>query len=61
MGFGWRLCGADVSPDGDWLDDGLGADGASVALFQAGRVGLAGTVGELVGTAAESVGRFGVG
>ena len=60
-GLGWRLCGADVSPDGARLDDGLGADGVSVALFHAGRVGLAGPVGELVGRAGELVIRFGVG
>ena len=61
VGLGWRLCGADVSPDGEPVDDGLGAGGVSVALFHAGRVGLAGTVGELVGTAGEFVFRFGVG
>jgi hypothetical protein len=50
-----------VSPDGGQLDDGLGAGGVSVALFRAGRVGLADTVGELVGTAGELVIRFGFG
>jgi hypothetical protein len=61
VGLGWRLCGADVSPDGGPLDDGLGAGGVSVAPFHAGRVGLAGTVGELVGAAGEFVIRFGFG
>ena len=61
VGLGCRLCGADVSPDGGPLDDGLGAGGVSVAPFHAGRVGLAGPVGELVGAAGEFVIRFGFG
>jgi hypothetical protein len=61
VGQGWRLCGADVSPDGGRLDDGLGADGVSAALFHAGAVGLAGPAGALVGRAGELVIRFGFG
>ena len=61
LGFEWRLRGSDVPLEGGTLDDGPGAGGVSVALFRAGRSGLAGTAGELVGAAGELVGRFGVG
>lgn len=61
LGVEWRLRGSDVPLEGGMLDDGPGAGGVSVALFRAGRSGLAGTAGELMGAAGELVGRFGVG
>jgi len=59
LGFEWRLRGSDVLLEGEMLDDAPGAGGVSVALFRAGRSGLAGPAGELVGAAGELVGAAG--